>query len=111
MISYWDGCVHYLMYLLMIAAITWGYVLAVYVSNCVFGCIVHSSGFHNSSVVVCRDSYRAIGLYWVGSFLMRAIVYILGNAVGKYTKNNRMLLDGKSHPHTPIRGWKRCTLY
>ncbi|NWU04993.1 TM6S2 protein, partial [Cephalopterus ornatus] len=55
MICYWDGVVHYGLYLTMIAAI--GH----------------------------RKNYRSLGLFWLGSLLMSIVVFLLGNMIGKYS--------------------------
>ncbi|XP_009993380.1 PREDICTED: hyaluronan and proteoglycan link protein 4 [Chaetura pelagica] len=55
MICYWDGIVHYGLYLAMITAISQ------------------------------RKSYRSLGLFWLGSLMMSIIVFLLGNLIGKYS--------------------------
>ncbi|XP_067872100.1 transmembrane 6 superfamily member 2b [Heterodontus francisci] len=54
LICYWDGTVHYLLYLTMMVAIT------------------------------LRWRYRSVGLYWVGSMLMSLVTLLLGTVVGKF---------------------------
>ncbi|KAF1591027.1 Transmembrane 6 superfamily member 2, partial [Eudyptes moseleyi] len=57
MICYWDGIIHYGLYLAMIAAIGQ------------------------------RKSYRNLGLFWLGSLMMSIVVFLLGNLIGKYSSD------------------------
>uniref|UniRef100_A0A2K6GG17 Transmembrane 6 superfamily member 2 n=1 Tax=Propithecus coquereli TaxID=379532 RepID=A0A2K6GG17_PROCO len=58
-ICYWDGTVHYLLYLAMAGAIR------------------------------RRKRYRNLGLYWLGSFAMSILVFLSGNILGKYSSEFR----------------------
>ncbi|XP_071434055.1 transmembrane 6 superfamily member 2 [Pithys albifrons albifrons] len=55
MVCYWDGIVHYGLYLTMVAAIGQ------------------------------RKNYRNLGLFWLGSLLMSIVVFLLGNMIGKHS--------------------------
>lgn len=57
---YWDGIVHYLLYLIMTGAIA------------------------------KRKRYRSLGLYWLGSLVMSIMVFVPGNILGKYSSELRL---------------------
>ncbi|XP_060702125.1 transmembrane 6 superfamily member 2b [Hemiscyllium ocellatum] len=54
LICYWDGTVHFALYLLMITAISLSW------------------------------SYRCVGLYWLGSIVMSLVTLLVGTILGKY---------------------------
>ncbi|XP_027706619.1 transmembrane 6 superfamily member 2 isoform X2 [Vombatus ursinus] len=57
---YWNGTVHYLLYLTMTGAIA------------------------------KRKRYRSLGLYWLGSLVMSIMVFVPGNILGKYSSELRL---------------------
>lgn len=59
LICYWDGTVHYMLYLAMAGAIRQ------------------------------RRRYRNLGLFWLGSFAMTILVFLPGNVLGKYSSEIR----------------------
>ncbi|KAE8632606.1 hypothetical protein XENTR_v10001598 [Xenopus tropicalis] len=54
LICLWDGTVHYILYLLMLAAIARG------------------------------KNYKAVGLFWLGSLCISMLIFLPGNVIGKY---------------------------
>ncbi|MBN3285168.1 TM6S2 protein, partial [Polyodon spathula] len=58
MICYWDGTVHYALYLMMVTRIS------------------------------KRQGYRSAGLYWLGSILLSMIVFLAGNVVVSQKSRN-----------------------
>ncbi|XP_066551804.1 transmembrane 6 superfamily member 2 [Amia ocellicauda] len=59
LMCYWDGTVHFALYLLMVRRL----------AN--------------------KQHYRSVGLFWVGSLLINMIVFLPGNVIGKYGSDIR----------------------
>lgn len=74
LICYWDGTIHFLLYVMMAGAIR------------------------------KRKSYRNLGLYWLGSFIMSILVFLPGNILGKYSSEIRPAFF-LTIPYVLIPGW------